>query len=243
MKTIAIASMKGGVGKTSIAVNLAWMSAQRSRRRTLLWDLDSQGGASFILGSEPVAGTVRDIFMKDATPASRIRATDVEGLDLLAADDSLRDLDVLFSELDRRKRLRKLIDGLGERYDRVILDCAPGLGATSAQILRAASLVVVPVVPNPLARRGLDMMRTAINVEHKGKPAILPVFSMVDKRKTMHREALEAEPDWPVIPSSALVERMAEKHAALAEYALAAPVTVAMARLWEAAEAKLAQIK
>ena len=139
--------MKGGVGKTSLTVNLAWLSAVRSSRRTLLWDLDAQGGASFILGAPPIAGQARDIIARDADPETRIVRTAVPGLDLLAADASLRGLDALFADLERKKRLRRLVEQLGQTHDRIFLDCPPGLGPTAEQIIRGASLILVPLIP------------------------------------------------------------------------------------------------
>ena len=80
-KTIAIYSMKGGVGKTSLATNLAWCAA-RQGHRTLLWDLDAQGGAAFLLGEEKAGGKASHVFSRDGDPAKRIVKTRWPGLDL-----------------------------------------------------------------------------------------------------------------------------------------------------------------
>ena len=81
MATIAVYSMKGGVGKTTLAVNLAWSSAMQSARRTLLWDLDPQGGASFLIGDGTAnRDTAQSVFSKDVDPATLIRPSTVKGL-------------------------------------------------------------------------------------------------------------------------------------------------------------------
>src|SRR6478752_9345089 len=108
MAAIAVYSLKGGVGKTTLAVNLAWCAATLSARRTLLWDLDPQAASSFLLSS---GGKTRDqaqsIFSKDVEPSRLIQPTGIDRLDLISADSSLRGLDLLFHELDKKKRLQK----------------------------------------------------------------------------------------------------------------------------------------
>ena len=112
--TIAVYSLKGGVGKTTFAVNLAWASAKKSSRRTLLWDLDPQAAATWMMSAN---GKGRDeaqaIFSKDVEIETLIRPSTIEGIDLIAADTSLRGLDRLFFEIGKKKRLAKLIEGLG----------------------------------------------------------------------------------------------------------------------------------
>jgi cellulose biosynthesis protein BcsQ len=148
MRSIAIYSLKGGVGKTTLTVSLAWASAMQSSRRTLLWDLDPQAAASFMLGATTAGKQAQAVFARDVDPAKLIRRTAIDRLDLLPADASLRGLDRLLFGLAKKKRLLKLIEDVGRDYDRVLLDSPPGLTETSEQVLRAADLVLVPLIPD-----------------------------------------------------------------------------------------------
>jgi len=240
MTAIAIYSAKGGVGKTTLAVNLAWASATRSNRRTLLWDLDAQAAATFILATARAKASAREVIERALDPGDAIVATGVERLDLLGADASIRGLDAVFASLDKKKRLRKLMDDLAKRYDRIVLDCPPGLGDTSDQVIRAADLIVMPIIPSTLSRRAYEEVRDHLGHHHKGATPILPVFSMADRRRSAHRAAIAAEPAWPVIPMASAAEEMADRHAAIGAYAPRSPVATAVTGLWTVIERRLA---
>jgi chromosome partitioning protein len=242
MATIAIYNMKGGVGKTTLAVNLAWAAATRANRRTLLWDLDGQGAASFILAeNRPARDEARAVIERDVDPERLIIATAIPRLELLPADRSLHALDAVFSEIGAKKRLLRLTERLAQRYDRVILDCPPGLGPTSEQIIRSATMILLPMIPSALSRRAFHEVRDHLNRHHKGGPPIFPVFNMVDRRRALHLAALASDPGCPAIPMASAVEQMAERHAPLAAYAPQAAATRAIADLWTTIERRLAR--
>lgn len=241
MKVVAVYNLKGGVGKTTMAVNLAWASANLSARRTLLWDLDPQAGATFLLGGKAGGEKAQSVFAKDIEPERLIRPTAFDRLSLLPADASLRGLDQFLFSLGKKKRLAKLMDRLEDRYDRVILDCPPGLTETSEQILRAADIVLVPVIPSPLSQRAFDEMVTHISQHHGGKVSILPVFSMVDRRRALHKAALEAHPVWPTVPMASAVEQMAVRQAPVGAFAPSSPSAEAFGFLWRAVERRLTE--
>jgi len=245
MAVIAVYSVKGGVGKTTIAANLAWTSAAKSRRHTLLWDLDATGGAAFLFGlDEPRKPRAGKLFDAKAEPRKLIRPSGYDRLDILPADESLRDLESRFLALGKKKRLAKLADTLGREYERIILDCPPVLNEISAQVIRAADLVIVPLPPSPLSRRALEIIQQDLRDNHRKHPPILPVLSMFDARRRLHKQLREEEAaTWPLIPMASVVEQGAECNQPVGAFAPNSPAAQGFARLWTAIERKLAQIR
>ena len=242
MRSIAVYSLKGGVGKTTIAVTLAWAAATLSSRRTLLWDLDPQGAASFLLDGEGAGlEEARSVFARDVAPSKLVQASPIPRLDLLGADASLRKLDHFLFSLGKKKRLTKLIERIGKDYDRIILDCPPGLTETSEQALRAADLIIVPLIPSPLSRRTLDDVIAFLDRNGIRRGALLPVFNMAVRRRLIHTAALEENPTWPVIPMASVVEAMSGPDRAVGALPRSSPAGQAMVSLWQAIERKLAR--
>ncbi|WP_336979662.1 ParA family protein [Altererythrobacter fulvus] len=245
MAVIAVYSVNGGVGKTTIAANLAWCSAVQGEKRTLLWDLDPSSGAAFLFGVEPKAkkkGGAAGIFRGKEEAGELILPSGYWGLDLLPADDSLRDLHGSLTALGKKKRLAKLAGELSEQYERIILDCPPVLNEVSAQVIRAADVVIVPLPPSPLAQRALQSIRKELAANHKRHPPILPVLSMFDARRGLHKQLRAGMPDWPVIPMSSAIEQVAERQAPLGSFAPNSPSAAAFSGLWQAIEAKLEEL-
>lgn len=241
MAVIAIYSAKGGVGKTTTAANLAWCAATVSCRRTLLWDLDVAGGAGFLFGIAPERAQARSVFARELKAAKAIVPSGYDRLDILPADESLRELDFTFANIGKRKQLAKLTSGLARTYDRIILDCPPALGEISAQVMRAADVIIVPLPPSPLSARALDLVAREIKAHAKTHPPILPVLSMIDMRRNLHKQAREANPAWPVIPLSSAVEQCAVRREPVGAFAPNSPAARGFGQLWTAIERKLAK--
>ena len=238
---IGVYSAKGGVGKTTLAVNLAWASAVVSGRRTLLWDLDAQGGASYILRQDALGGEIRDRIVDNDDVSKLIKHSEYDGLDVLPAGQSLRHLDRHFHELGKRGRLAKVAASLSAKYDRIVIDCPPGLTDTSEQILRASDLVVVPVIPSVLSQRSLDAITEYLQRKKAPQVVLAPVFSMVDRRRQLHQQELSARPGWPVIPMASAYERVSVERAPIgALMPRKSPPVEAVTQLWRRIEKALA---
>ncbi|WP_310496171.1 ParA family protein [Sandarakinorhabdus sp.] len=239
MKALAVFSVKGGVGKTALAVNLAHAAATLSGRRTLLWDLDAQGAATWMLRLSPRAGAKARKGFSDGDIGSLIQTSDFPGLDVLAADRSLRHLEKQLADDDKSKRLKKILKSLEKDYDRIVLDCPPGLTELADQIFRAVDLLVVPMLPSPLSQRAFDQLTQHLARDHKGGPPICPVFTMADRRKALHRQTLESAPDQAVIPYAAAIEAMAVSRTPVLAAGRSTPAAKALRALWTQVERTL----
>ncbi len=243
MRSIAVYSLKGGVGKTTLSVNLAWSAAALTKRKTLLWDLDGQAASTFLVGNGAKNGEeAQSVFARDVAPSKLIQETATAQLDLLPADASLRQLDRFFFTLGKKKRLEKLLERLGKEYERILLDCPPGLAETSEQVLRAADLIIVPVIPSPLSQRAFEEVVDFLDRNAIRRGAVLPVYNMVDRRRSMHLAALETNPSWPVIPMASAIEAMSARHEAVGSFAPRSSAAEALAGLWAAIDRKLARL-
>jgi len=225
MKTVAVYSMKGGVGKTTAAVNLAYLFAERGLR-TLLWDLDPQAASTFALRIRPrVAGFgKRSLERGGDTLCAAIKETDYINFDLLPADFAYRKLERFLDDLGRPARVvTGLLQTIGRDYDIVILDCPAGFSRLSEGIFGVADLILVPTIPTVLSLRMVAQL--AKWGQRTGSPATLAgFFSMVDRRKALHRRVCEWAGHSPlflpaVVPYASAVEQMTVRRMPVATYA------------------------
>src|SRR5262249_15637341 len=157
VKVVAAYNIKGGVGKTAAAVNISCLAAADGFR-VLLWDLDPQAATSFLFRVKPrVKGGGKGLIAGKRPVDDAIKATDFDNLDLLPADFTYRNLD-LHLDSQRKSRLRGLLSPLNGEFDLVMLDCPPGISLLSENVLRAADLLLVPIIPTTLSVRTLDQL-------------------------------------------------------------------------------------
>jgi len=240
MKIIATYNIKGGVGKTSTAVNLAFIAAQNNCK-TLVWDLDPQGASSYYFRVKPkVKGGSKDLIAGNRELDGLIKATDFENLDLLPADFSFRNLDLV---LDARKkptqRLKKLLNPLTKEYDFIILDCPPNISLLSEAIFEASEILLSPIIPTTLSLRTLEQLKKYIKNNKLKHLQLIPFFSMADRRKKMHREIMdtltEKHPDilQSIIPYASDIERMGWERMPLGGYVYKGRSLEAYQALWQ----------
>jgi chromosome partitioning protein len=239
---LASYNIKGGVGKTSAAVNLAYLAA-RDGAPTLLWDLDPQGGSTYVLRVKPkVKGGGRALVRGKTNPDTRIKGTDYEGLDLLPADFSYRHMDLHLDDTKRpERRLAKVLAPLQDEYEFIFLDCPPSISLASESVFEAADALLIPLLPADLSARTLDRIEEVAGTGTKQ----LAFFSMVDSRKRMHRDVMERfatqRPDMlrTVVPMTADVERMGQARAPLEEFVPRSRAAQAFRELWIEIRARL----
>jgi len=248
VKVLATYSIKGGVGKTATAVNLAHLAAE-SGARVLVWDLDPQGAATYYFRVKPkVKGGAKALVKGSRELDDAVKATDFERLDLVPADFTYRNLDL---ELDATKkptrRIGQLLRPLRREYDYVLLDCPPSVSLVSENVIEAADALLVPVIPTTLSLRTLDQLEgfLADNDWRRRLPQVLAFFSMVEGRRKLHRELLEsAREQHPgllatEIPAASDVERMGVHRAPLATYSKRGKAVLAYRSLWDEVEQRL----
>jgi cellulose biosynthesis protein BcsQ len=240
-RVVALYNIKGGVGKTSAAVNLAWLAAAGGAR-VLLWDLDPQAAATFLLRIKPkVKGGARQLVRGKSDPAALLKGTDHELLDLLPADFSYRNMDLALDDTKRpTKGLARVLERVADHdgYDYVFLDCPPAISLASESVFGAADVLLVPMIPSPLSLRTFDQLHRFVAGEVPNPPRILAFFSMADGRKRLHQDVIaELSSAYggvlkSVIPAASDVERMALHRRVLADFAPRGAANRAYEALW-----------
>jgi chromosome partitioning protein len=246
MTIVAVYNMKGGVGKTTCAVNLAYLCAA-SGQKTLLWDLDAQAASTFALRVKPEVAQFGKPALRDAKVfIEAIRETDHRNLDLLPADFSYRNLDRFLDQLEHPQRvMRQMLAQLGEAYTLVLLDCPAGFSSLSETVIACADALLVPTIPSTLSLRTLLRLTQSLD---DNAPALLPFVSMVDRRKALHRSLSHWASRHPElflreqIPYASSVEQMSVRRAPVPTYDASDPAAKAFASLWREVSAHLTQL-
>ena len=242
MKIFATYNIKGGVGKTATAVNLGYLAA-RDGFRVLLWDLDPQGAASFLFRVKPrVKGGGKALIQGSRPIDGAIKGTDFENLDLLPADFTYRNLDLLLDAAKQpARKLASLLRPLKADYDAVFLDCPPSISLLSESVLHAADLLLVPLIPTTLSVRTLDQLTEFVGGFNGHRPEVLAFFSMIDRRKRLHTQIAQDLPaqrsDFAAaaIPALSVVEQMSVQRAPVTVFAPRSQASRQYAALWQEA--------
>ncbi|PVY76823.1 cellulose biosynthesis protein BcsQ [Tamilnaduibacter salinus] len=239
MRVIAFHNLKGGVGKTAAAVNTAYLASQAGIS-TLLWDLDPQGAASWLLSDdeEPDARKLGQLVKGKSPIGSFIRSTPFPKLDLIPAHHSFRNIDIKLDDADNDRMLKQWLKPLSEETSLVVLDCPPSLSRLAEQILRTADGIFVPLIPTWLSLNSWEQL-TAFAKDRKIKTNRLhPFFSMVDRRKSLHRD-LVANKDLHLpegmhttIPNASAIERMGEERLPVEQVSRRSAAAGAYRDLW-----------
>jgi cellulose biosynthesis protein BcsQ len=247
MRTFAIYNLKGGVGKTTTAVNLSYLAAE-SRRRVLLWDLDPQAASTFAFRIRPQVSGLKKRSLEDGEAlCAAIKQTDYDNLYLLPADFAYHKLDRLLGSLGNSVRvLTSLLATIGEEFDDVFLDCPASYSRLTEAILAAADAIVVPTIPTVLSLRMVaELVRQA--ERSRSRSSLAAVFNMVDHRKTLHRRACQLAAQHPElflsaeIPYASVVEQMAARRMPTAVYAAHTTATKAFAGIWRELQTRLSR--
>ena len=241
MNIIACYSIKGGVGKTTTAVNLAYL-ASLTGEPTLLWDLDLQGSASLILSDEPSAKkSIKLLTEKKVNVDKQIQKTQFTSLDILPADFSLHKIDqYVYGSEKTSLTLKKQFKSLQKNYRHVIIDCASGYNSLNQSVLHRADVILTPVIPSPFSFDTLDQLKKQLKkAKLNDTPLLFPFFSMVDKRKKTHKDVLRLNHNGKrgfldtAIPFTAKADLMAINHAPLPSFDSRTSATKAFKSLWQ----------
>lgn len=238
LHTAALYNLKGGVGKTASCVNFAWLAAQQGLR-TLVWDLDPQGAATFYFNTESQRGHTRKLVDQSLDVATAIRPTAYENLSILPADVSARKLDLLLAEQGgSKKQLSRLLEPVAAHYDVLFIDCPPGFSVLADNIFHLADAVLMPVIPTTLSVRTYQAVTEYFEEKEKWLHKLACFFTMADLRKRMHRDVMDqlfADKRFfeHYIPYLSDVEKMGTYAAPLPAFAPNSYAAICYAALWE----------
>jgi chromosome partitioning protein len=247
VKTLAIVSMKGGVGKTTLALSLAVTMAKAlaKRKRLLVVDSDPQGNASLTMlsGASPADPTLSQVLLAECEAREAIRPSRHPGIDLLPADASLADCTLLLADqMGREHRLRSALRDVEDTYDTCIIDAPPTMSLLNTNVLAAASSLIVPCDASVYSAAGLGKLDDVVQQvrRHLLNPDLC-IVALVIVRLQRHKAHADFERQLrehydglvckATIPDSVQVQLATAKHLTVGEYAPKSAAAVAIDRL------------
>jgi len=235
---IAIYNIKGGVGKTSTTINLAYNASKKDK--VLVWDLDPQGASTFYLEKKIKDKNIIQKAQKKGL-SKFIKSTKFKNIDLIPADLSLKDIDKYLQNDKMFKKLLKSIEG----YKYIFIDSPPTLSTISQNIFKASDVIIIPTIPTILSVRTYNQIVKYFK-SYTNNRKILTFLSMVDKRKKMHLDISEKILKLPKkqilktpIYNSSIVEKMGEELAPVEIFAPYSESSKAYKALWQEIEVKI----
>lgn len=239
MVTLALYNLKGGVGKTAATINLAYLAAKEGYK-TLIWDMDPQGSSSFYLGAKAsTKNESKKLLSSEMELLDAVQASAYENLDIIPADLSARNADILLNEMKQsKKKISSLLGGLKKAYDVVILDCPPGISILHDAVFAGTDWVLMPNIPTTLSIRSYETVAAYFKENGFDSAKLKCFFSMVDHRKNLHHEVMNSFYKDKVflksyIPYLSDVEKMGINEAPLETYAPGSYAAQCYRDLWK----------
>lgn len=232
--------MKGGVGKTATAVNLAYCAAKNGNF-TLICDLDPQAASTFYFRIKASKNFNASKFIKGGKNIDKnIKGTDFLNLDLLPSKLSYRNFDLALDALkNSTKKLKAIFKEIEDDYDYLFLDCPPGISLISENVFNASDIILVPLIPTTLSVRSYIKLLKFFKKNKMNNSKIYPFFSMVEKRKSMHIDTINRIGKkknnflTTQIPYRSDIEKMGIEKRPVPEYAENSPASESYFSLWE----------
>lgn len=238
---IAIYNIKGGVGKTSTTINLAFNAAKKDK--ILVWDLDPQGASTFFLEKKVKNRNLVNKIEKKGIE-KYIKKTNLKNIDIIPADLSLKDLDKF---LEDDKYFKKLLKTIKDNYKYIFIDSPPTLSTISQNIFKASDTIIIPTIPTILSVRTYNQIVNYFKNYTKNR-IILTFLSMVDKRKKLHMDLSKKILTLPKkqilktpIYNSVIIEKMGEHLSPVELFAPDSQAAISYNKLWKEIEKKITQ--
>lgn len=241
MKTYAIYNLKGGVGKTTSCINLAYLAAKEGYS-TLIWDIDPQGAATYLLGHERTNkyDKLKQVFNKDTHALDLVHKTQYKNLYLLPCDSQLGRLELLLADLKKSKqRMKKSLSPLRQNFDYVFIDCPPNLNLVAENIFHSSDFILTPLTPSRLAENAYVQVFEFMKAYGYDNRKLIPFFTLVDVKKKLHQEIIQHFKNNKrkilntFIPYSVTLEQMTKKQAPVHHYSPSSIAAAAYRNLWQ----------